>query len=552
MSATFSINIGSINESSNKSSIFSVLVDLPDNTKKMISPRDVRDAFFTTWASNPLKLTSPGTLSTQYVGIDSSNPGSRDVKVPILLGKRQYGNLDILNSNLIDTNNADIFLFNTKPDSVSQDSTKISILAGTDSTLYFTAPYIEALSSTASIDFNIVNPSPAGGAINIFSSIGRVAINGVVFPTANETSASASNGKILRYYGTYPNGYLRWDDSTVSLASVGSVNAPTYIYGSTVSVNGYPIEFIEPNSVPLAVGGIAQGSSFSAGSFNNPVSGTYSNWPISEVLRELLYPYVEPVLSISVTNAVTGTTYAEVGTTASVSVNAAVSIYARDSSEFISDWTLTSTTYSHSTNSGVGYTRIDGPYVVEGLPGTQFSLIANGSTYSQSNNSLVNYTFAVSNSSQTASSANYGFPVPFGFSYSVSDTIQFISPFILKFDSNNSLTAPVLSSFISSTYSNKAIKPYPGLSQSIKMKANGTGYLHFTYPLSYGLLKMIKDPNGYIIHDVTTATSSLYTSFTYSSSITPAVPYTYYSTYRMYRTKLSCSYTGSGEFEFIF
>jgi hypothetical protein len=84
------------------------------------------------------------------------------------------------------------------------------------------------------------------------------------------------------------------------------------------------------------------------------------------------------------------------------------------------------------------------------------------------------------------------------------------------------------------------------------MKANGTGYLHFTYPFSYGLLKMIKDTNGYIIHDVTTATSSLYTSFTYSSSITPFTPYNYYSTYRMYRTKLPCSYTGSGEFEFIF
>jgi hypothetical protein len=552
MAATFSVNDGQIIESMRKQNVFSVLNELPDNTKKLISPKDVRDAFFTTWASSPIKITTPGISSTEYIGVDSSNPSDRDLKKVIFLGKRSYGNLEVMNSSLLNTNTADIFIYNTKPDLSNQDVTKVSILAGTDSSLWYYAPYISSIysSSLSKIDMNLVNPSPVGGDINIVSSSGRVGINGIVFPTLSETSASASNGKILRYYGTYPSGYLRWDDATVTLSSIGSPNTPTNIYGSVVNVNGYPLEFINDGSVPNDIGDILQGASFSAGSFNG-IYGT-QNWPITEVIRKILYPYIEPVLSLSVTNTVTGTTYAEVGTTASVLVNAAVSIYARDSSEFISDWTLTGTTYSHSTTNGFSYTRIDGPYVVGGLPGTQFSLIANGSTYSQSNNSFVNYTFAVSNSSQTASSANYLFPVPFGFSYSVSSSINFISPFILKFDSGNSLTPAVLSSFISSTYSTKAIKPYPGLSQSIKMKANGTGYLHFTYPFSYGLLKMIKDTNGYIIHDVTTATSSLYTSFTYSSSITPFTPYNYYSTYRMYRTKLPCSYTGSGEFEFIF
>ena len=59
MSATFSINVGQIIESSKKEDVFKVLLDLPDNTKKMISPKDIRDAFFTTWASSPIKLTTP-------------------------------------------------------------------------------------------------------------------------------------------------------------------------------------------------------------------------------------------------------------------------------------------------------------------------------------------------------------------------------------------------------------------------------------------------------------------------------------------------------------
>lgn len=558
MSATFSINVGQIVESSKKLDVFKVLLDLPDNTKKLISPRDVRDAFFTTWASSPIKLTSPTVLGQNYtyIGIDSSDPSDRDIKKPILIGKRQYGNLDVMNGNLISTNNADIFFYNTKSDIVSQNSTKISILAGTDSTLHYNAPYIESVSGTNSITLNINNPSLMGGGINIFSSVGRVAINGIVFPTAAETSTGASTGKILRYYGTYPNGYLKWDESTVSLASVGSLTAPTYIYGSTVSVNGYPIEFITDEVVPVTTGGIESGSTFSLNSFYNPVTGTNSNWPLAEVLRRFLYPYVEPVLQLSVINTVTGTTYAEVGTTTDpFVVSASVKIFPRSSSEKISDWSLTGTTYS-ATNASTLYIRTDGPYVISGVPGTQLSFTASGKRIdypSYVTNHKIDYVFSVSNNGLTASPGNSGWPVPFGFSYSVTDSVTFISPFYCKFDSSTSLNGTTLATLISSTYSTKKVIPYPGLSQSVKLKANGDGYLFFAYPFSYGDIKIIKDPNGFIIHDVTTSTASLYTNFTYSTTtITPASPYAYYSTYKLYRTKLTCGYSGDGEFEFIF
>jgi hypothetical protein len=69
------------------------------------------------------------------------------------------------------------------------------------------------------------------------------------FPTISETSASASNGKILRYFGTYPNGSLKWDDTNITLASIGSPTSQTDIYGSPINVNGYPLEFSEDSLV---------------------------------------------------------------------------------------------------------------------------------------------------------------------------------------------------------------------------------------------------------------------------------------------------------------
>lgn len=540
MSATFSINVGQIIESSKKEDVFKVLLDLPDNTKKMISPKDIRDAFFTTWATSPIKLTTPDISSNSpYIGIDSSNPSNRDIKRPIYIGKRQFGNLDIMNTTLLSTNNADIFFYNTKPDNLSQDSTKISILAGTDSNLHFSAPYIESLSSTGSISLNLVNPSPYGGGLNLVSTSGRVAINGIVFPTFAETAASASNGRILRYYGQYPNGYLRWDESTVSLSSFGTPGLPTYVWGSTVSVNGFPIEFITDDIVPVTAGGIEIGSSFSSESFSNPVTLTQSNWPISEVLRKFLYPYISPVLELSVVNPETGGTYAEVGTTPSFIISASVSIFPRNSSEWVSDWTLIGTTYSH-------ITRVDGPYTITGLPGTQLSFTASGLTYSQNTDVVVEYVFAVSNNGLTSSG------YPFGFSYSATASAKFISPFYSKFDSASILNDATLASIITSTSSTKSITPKPDL--SISMSVNGSGYLYFAYPFSYGALTLIKDPNGFIIHDVTNPTASLYTGFTYSTGpiLTNLITGATYGTYRMYRTLSTCSYTGAEEFEFIF
>ena len=562
MSLTFSINVGQIVQAERKQDIFSVLQELPDNTQKLISPKDVRDAFLTSWANSTFKITTPSTSGVEYIGVDSSNPSDRDVKKKIFIGKRSFGNLDIMSGSLLSNSDADIFLYNTKSDSYTQSSTKIAILAGTDSNLYTTAPYIQAIYNTASnaIDLNLGNPSGNsvfGGGINIASTTGRVAVNGIVFPTITETTGSASNGKILRYFGTYPNGSLKWDDTNVTLASIGSPTSQTDIYGSPINVNGYSLEFSENDLVPYAVGGVTQGSSFATGSFYN--GSTYQNWPMIEVLREILYPYIPPTLTISAINNITGTTYAEVGTTPSVTLSASLTTYARDSNEYISDYVIsTSTTVFTDTYIGGSFSGDPGSSVNFTTSGDIF-----GATPSTLTPYLVNYTFAAANiwTPVTITASSY----PNYFSYSATASIQFVSPFVISFESG--ITASIFGAsksevardIIFSSNANKSITYYPGASGSLSMQNTGQGYLYFMYPSSYDngsatpSLTKIKDPNGFIIHD---STSLTYSAFTYSGSIVMATasyyPVNYYGSYRIFRTIATCSYTAGGSFEFIF
>ena len=159
MPLTYSINVGTQVESLKKQDINSVLLDLPDNTQKMISPKDVRDAFLTSWSSSAFKQTI-GNAGIEYIGIDSGNPSDRDIKQKIYIGKRNYAGLDIMNNYLLNDPNIDIYINNTKPDSSLTQSTTIVILSGTDSLLYEKAPYIESYvdDSEISLGLNIVNP----------------------------------------------------------------------------------------------------------------------------------------------------------------------------------------------------------------------------------------------------------------------------------------------------------------------------------------------------------------------------------------------------------
>ena len=525
MPATYSINIGSILEATRKQDIFSVLQGLPDNTQKLIKPRNVRDAFLSGWANSTFKLTTPSILSgiqNEYIGVDSGDPDNRDVKNKIFIGKRAVGNLDIMTSSLLNSD-TDIFFFNTKPDNLSQNSTKLSILSGTSSTLNLNAPYIQSLASQSQIDLNIVNPSVNGGAINIISNSGRVGINGIPFPTVQETIGSASNGMILRYKGTYPNGFLEWDEATVNFNDIGVPGQPTNLYGDPVNVNGWSLEFVDDRSVPEDIGNILQGASFSSGSFNG------QDWPLSKIIEEVLYPYIEPVLELSVENNLTGTKYAERGATSVFNIDFTLTTFAREEDESVRDFILRESTSS-------GNNIFEGGAFIDTPGSSTFSSL----THSINSNSNLDIEFWVStkepNNNETL----------FGFSFSSTESIHFINPIFVGFSElsipTNTTTLKAITDDI-----NKIIEPKPDSEEFIESAAtyNDPAYFYYITPNSYSNPKLIKDPNGFVIYD--DSQPQLY-SFTQSTTFHSD----YSINYKILRLTHLSNYDGVDKYKFIY
>ena len=179
-----------------------------------------------------------------------------------------------------------------------------------------------------------------------------------------------------------------------------------------------------------------------------------------------------------------------------------------------------------------------------GVPGALFGATTSGLT-SSFTSTTIDYVFSASDKwgpvvPFTASS------YPLGFSHSATASIQFVHPFLLTFGTHGlTFNSSMIQSIHSSLTTTWSIQPYVGGSQSVKMSAVGGGFLYFAYPFSYPAISKIKDPNGFIIHD---SSSLTYSAFTYSASGLSS----FYTTYRVYRTSATCSYTGTGEFEFIF
>ena len=191
--ATFSINIGQITEATayplNDQTYFNDILDtLKDNEDKLIDPKDLRDALLSIWSSIPFKETSTYSIASynnSYIGIDSSNPSDRDYKKTIFIGKRSYSGTysylpshDIMNSTLL-SSDVDMFLFNTKIDTLSNTITRASILAGKNKNLYSASPFIQSQvisGATQSLSIDFVSKS---GQLNI--------TNGYIYSTQSTT-----------------------------------------------------------------------------------------------------------------------------------------------------------------------------------------------------------------------------------------------------------------------------------------------------------------------------------------------------------------------------
>jgi hypothetical protein len=537
MSVTYSIKIGTPYEAKRIINVEDVLKQLPDNTNKEISPKDVRDAFLSTWANSPFKITSPNSSTTEYIGIDSGNPADRDIKQKMFFGKRQLSGQDILNDTLL-RSDTDIYFYNTRLDSASQ-STKISILSGTDSKLFQYAPFIESKSNGTRSDLIIRNPSTYSN-INIESTSGRVSINGISFPTIDENKLESTDGKVLRYQGTFPNGYLKWDNTNIDNLNVGSSTTETKLYGGTVSLNGFDLEFSDDRMVPKKIGGIDAGFKF-----NQYITGGKKKWPIVEVLKKLLYTYVPPELKISVYNKATGKSYFERGTSVVIGITFSVTAY--------SIGLFTNNTINQT--NGCVITKDDktfGNLIFQTTSTNPISNIKPGDNTTKE----ITYTQPLSTTKKTyhlhVNDSN-GTSFPTNFTHSATASMFPILPIYYGF-ANSIITTSAQMTTAFSNFS-KLIDPTPGTGSSIYVDYKGDGYLYFCYPkdsinssgntILFGTPSTISDSQIYLFkyHDSNYPSLSI---FTYSNITSNS------GEYSLWRTKDMVSFTDFNKIEFKF
>lgn len=547
MPNSYSIFTGQVVESSSKADLFGLLEFLPDNTQKLIRPRDVRDAFLTTWANSTFKLTSTSG-DTQYIGIDTGNPNDKDVKAKMLLGKRSVGSFDIMSESLLNTSDTDVFFYNTKPDDADQNKTKVSLLAGTSRNLYVNSPYLESekVDGESIIDFNIINPSP-GGSLNISSNDDVVNINGISFPTIQETLDNVGEDKILKYVGTFPFGGLEWSELDTSDFNIGSTGSETNIYGDPVNLNGFSLEFVEDDIVPLDIGGVKQGDTFEANSMDQ--NGNYTsandgqNWALGEVLRKVIYPEVVPELTLKVA-APGNIKYVEVGKPTTLSFSYSIKSFPRKDDEVVAKWFLRNNADSETTWNIIAD---GGP--LSNNPGDVF----NGSVnYNIPGNITTPRTLEFE---LLASNNNDITLVPssslFGFNFRIKDSIEYVRPILHSFiDINHLLSGGALNNIINSSNTGKIIKAIPNIGETLDFTINsGGGYIYFAQPISYPEVSKIKDTNGFVIYD---KNQSGLSSFEVSNSITPSSPNNFLGGYRLYKSKLRVTVDGSFKIEIIY
>jgi hypothetical protein len=333
---TFSLNIGTTIEATNyplHASFSFLLNEMQDNESKLISPHVLRDVTLSLLSSVAFKETVAFGSTIPYIGIDtlagadntindfvdngyaedyivsSVNNIDADVKLPIVIGKRSYSGTysyssshDLMTSGLL-TSDVDIFLYNTRIDTISNASTKVMILSGTNFGTFNSSPYFQSqvvsgvyLGITNSLSLDFINPY-VNGDVNIGSSFSTISINTITFPGITESSASASNNRTLMY----ENGKLAWSDIVYPPVSyIGATGTITNIYGSPVNINGYPIELTDTRKIPITFGDVVSGS-------------TFNNDAVSDVIKRMLYPYLAPLCSISILPPYSSG-YVEVGT----------------------------------------------------------------------------------------------------------------------------------------------------------------------------------------------------------------------------------------------
>lgn len=455
--ATFSLNIGTDYEATSyplvsEYDIQNILDTLIDNESKLITPVKLRDSILSLYSSSAFKLTSSTNSSIvserEYIGIDTLNNEQRDLKRIIYFGKRSFsgtfsysGSHDIMSTFSFSSNNTDIYFFNTKRDTIVNDETKISLLSGTNFNLHKNAPYIKSkiISSTTSLSLDLVNTS-SNASINLTSDYGTVSINGINFPTIIDSTNDAFNRKTLKWLDNK----VVWDDIEYEQTSIiGTSSENMDIYGDPFYINGFPLSLTDNRSIPIPFTDIVVGK-------------TFSNVPISEILKSMIYTYLPPLCSIEILPPY-NFGISEVGTYPTPIIK----------------YTVTKRTLP--TNAATLTNMIPGIFASisdEGL--TKKTGLSNAVVITPINTNVTTFQISVNDGTQ---------------SVSASASIQGIYPYFYGFSNLSSITTIGLLS-LTKAVERKSDK-YISLS--------GDGNLYFIYDYSYGTLSNIYDSYGNIV-----------------------------------------------------
>ena len=518
MAYTFSVGAATVYYSQNKTDLLDVLQLLPDNTSKEITPQDVRDAVFSAWENTVFKYVNVNTAN-EYIGFSRDEIKGKK----ILFGKKQISGLDIMTSGLL-SSDVDIFFYNTKSDSSLSQNFRATFLAGTNSSLFTNAPYIQATQIAGAspyISLNLVNPATQGTINLVGGPSGSVIINNLYFPSTASVAASIANPSSSTtsdlFLALRGGQYLELLTYNFSGGSLGSPGSPTNIYGTPVNVNGYELEYTNSNPLVTSIGGFTQGQ-------------TFASVPVKLMFDQLLYPQLGPFATMEITTGLSTNRTLERDHSTNTSIAISYAITKRS-------FNITSTS--------LRFQRPDG--TISSFSGP--TLAGPGLTTSSHT-----YTFTVPSSSISASTQSGLFtfsvvPNDGTYSYTSAQTVEFVYPYITAWGTVDAILSQVGIAGLfadAGTTRTKVINTYG--SQSIPLVNPTTPrYLYFMYPSIYGTLSAIKDGN-----DFSESLTGGSWTYSYNVSVTDPSSANWTAPYNVYKKTVQSIISPSQIYKFIF